>query len=102
MLLPAHRLILEGGRERIERYWSLSTGRHTYVHDLPLRRAVDHSRKRSGGIRTTPNDFRRAAGSVSLVAIDSSLLVSMMARQVTGKRVKTFSVGFEAEGRGNG
>src|SRR4030095_6573376 len=31
--------------------------------------------------------------------IDSSLLVAMMARQVTGERVKTFSVGFEAEGR---
>src|SRR4030095_14922986 len=30
--------------------------------------------------------------------IDSSLLVAMMARQVTGERVKTFSVGFEREG----
>ena len=31
--------------------------------------------------------------------LDSSLLVALMARQITGKRVKTFSVGFEAEGR---
>jgi len=100
MLLPAHRLILESGRERIERYWSLGTGRHTYLHDLPYEQQVD----------TVANALEESVrlqmisdvplGAFLSGGIDSSLLVSMMARQVTGKRVKTFSVGFEAEGRG--
>jgi asparagine synthase (glutamine-hydrolysing) len=100
MLLPAHRLIAEGGRERIERYWSLSTERHTYLQGLPYEQQVDivasalEESVRLQMISDVPLGAFLSGG------IDSSLLVAMMARQVTGKQVKTFSVGFEAEGRG--
>lgn len=35
MLLPGHRLILENGRERIERFWQLDVGRRAEVAGLP-------------------------------------------------------------------
>jgi asparagine synthase (glutamine-hydrolysing) len=98
-LLPAHRIIVENGRERIERYWSLRADQNKQLRELPyeaqieeLARALEES-VRLQMISDVPLGAFLSGG------IDSSLLVAMMARQVTGERVKTFSVGFEAEGR---
>ena len=98
-LLPAHRMIVENGRERIERYWSLRADQNKHLRELPydeqieeVARALEES-VRLQMISDVPLGAFLSGG------IDSSLLVAMMARQVTGERVKTFSVGFEAEGR---
>jgi asparagine synthase (glutamine-hydrolysing) len=98
MLLPAHRLIVENGHERIERYWSLGIDRRTELRGLTyeeqteeLARALEES-VRLQMISDVPLGAFLSGG------VDSSLLVALMARQVTGARVKTFSVGFEAEG----
>jgi len=97
-LLPARRMIIENGRERIERYWSLATDRNQHLRDLPyeqqareVRDALEES-VRLQMISDVPLGAFLSGG------IDSSLLVAMMARQVTGGRLKTFSVGFESEG----
>lgn len=97
-LLPAHRMIVENGRERVERYWSLGTDRKAHLRELPYEQQVDEVRRaleesvRLQMISDVPLGAFLSGG------IDSSLLVAMMARQVTGKRLKTFSVGFESEG----
>jgi len=97
MLLPAHRLIIEGGAERIERYWSFGVGRRPYPETTSHSELVDM-------VSSTLEDSvkRQMVSDVPIGAflsggVDSSLLVGMMTR-VAGNRVKTFSVGFEAEG----
>src|SRR5437588_3013322 len=40
MLLPAHRMIVEDGRERIERYWSLALDRRNDLRERPYDQQV--------------------------------------------------------------
>ena len=98
VLLPAHRLIVENGRERIERYWSLGTEENKYVRKLPYEEQVEQvARALEESVRLQMiSDV--PLGAFLSGGIDSSLLVALMARQVTGERVKTFSIGFESEG----
>ncbi|HJQ32177.1 MAG TPA: asparagine synthase (glutamine-hydrolyzing) [Pyrinomonadaceae bacterium] len=98
MLPPAHRLIVEGGRERVERYWSLGLDR---VEGLRSRRYEEAVEELSAVIEESVR--LQMVSDVPLGAflsggVDSSLLVALMARH-SGHRVKTFSVGFGAEGR---
>jgi asparagine synthase (glutamine-hydrolysing) len=98
-LLPAHRMIVENGRERIERYWSLRADQNKDVREMSYEDQVDEvARALTESVRLQMiSDV--PLGAFLSGGIDSSLLVALMARQVTGERVKTFSVGFEAEGR---
>ena len=97
MLLPAHRLIVENGRTRIERYWSLQTNRFADLRRLPYEAQVE-----TLSAALTESVRLQMVSDVPLGAflsggVDSSILVALMARDA-GKRIKTFSVGFEAEG----
>src|SRR5205814_821076 len=97
MLLPAHRLIVEAGRERVERYWSLSTERRpdlrgrSYEEMVAEVSDVLQESVRLQMVSDVPLGAFLSGG------VDSSLLVAMMAR-AAGSRIKTFSVGFGEEG----
>ena len=98
-LPPGHRLVVEGGRVRIERFWSFP---EQAVADRRL--SVDEYAE--GLIEVLDESVRlRLMGDVPLGAmlsggIDSSLVVALMARQMS-EPVKTFAVGFAEAGEGN-
>ncbi len=97
MLLPAHRLIIEHGKERIERYWSLDIDRQADLKTRPYEELVEQIAsvlKESVHLQMVSDV---PLGAFLSGGVDSSLLIAMMARLV-GTRIKTFSVGFEAEG----
>ncbi|MBE3139683.1 MAG: asparagine synthase (glutamine-hydrolyzing) [Thermoplasmata archaeon] len=97
MLLPAHRMILENGETRIERYWSLAVNRYSDLRNSSYWEQVE-----------VLNDALVESVRLQMVSdvplgaflsggVDSSVLVAMMTREA-GHRIRTFSVGFEAEG----
>jgi len=97
MLLPGHRLIMENGRARTERFWRLDVGRRTEVAGLPypeLVSLVRDSLEESVRLQMV-SDVQ--LGAFLSGGVDSSLLVALMARN-SSHRIKTFSVGFGSEG----
>jgi asparagine synthase (glutamine-hydrolysing) len=97
MLLPAHRLVIENGRERIERYWSLGLDRdaslrtRSYEEQVERVAAALEESVRLQMISDVPLGAFLSGG------VDSALLAALMARQKGVGRLKTFSVGFEGE-----
>lgn len=97
MLLPGHHLIVENGGERIERFWKLDAGRRAEVAGLSypeLVSLVRDSLEESVRLQMV-SDVQ--LGAFLSGGVDSSLLVALMARN-SSHQIKTFSVGFEAEG----
>jgi len=97
MLPPAHRMIIEDGKERIDRYWSLGANRQAEFGKLSYEELVAEvadALKESVRLQMVSDV---PLGAFLSGGVDSSLLVAMMAQQVS-HNVKTFSVGFEAEG----
>lgn len=99
MLLPAHRLIVEGDCEpRVERYWSLGLDRRSGLRA----RSYDEQVEELSSVLEESVRLQMVAdvpiGAFLSGGLDSSLLVALMMEQVGGQRLKTFSVGFEAEG----
>lgn len=99
MLLPGHRLVVQQGQEpRVERYWSLGLDRRaelrarSYEEQVDVVRSALEESVRLQMVSDVPLGAFLSGG------IDSSLLVALMAKNTSGERLKTFSVGFEAEG----
>jgi asparagine synthase (glutamine-hydrolysing) len=98
MLPAAHRLIVTAQGEKLEQYWSLGLDRRaglrqaTYSEQVEELRRVLQESVRLQMVADVPLGAFLSGG------VDSSLLVALMAREVSGERVKTFSVGFESEG----
>ncbi len=97
MLLPGHRLIIQSGGERLERYWRLGTGR------VPALKTMDYNDLVSEVKSAIVESVRlQMVSDVPIGAflsggVDSSLLVALMSRE-SKQKVKTFSVGYESEG----
>jgi asparagine synthase (glutamine-hydrolysing) len=98
MLLPAHRMVIESGIERTERYWSLGLDRHPGMRARSYDELVDEV----GAILSESVQLQLVSdvpvGAFLSGGVDSTFLVGLMTR-VAGRRIKTFSVGFEAEGK---
>ena len=98
-LPPGHRLVVEGGRVRIERYWS-------FPEPAVAARPGSLDAYAAGLIDVLEESVEaRLMGDVPLGAmlsggLDSSLIVALMARKLPGP-VKTFAVGFAEAGEGN-
>jgi asparagine synthase (glutamine-hydrolysing) len=98
MLPPAHSLTITAGGQRLERYWSLATphaSEFSRLSEAELTARVSRALRdsvRSQLVSDVPLGAFLSGG------IDSSLLDAMRARE-TGHRVRTFSVGYESEGR---
>ena len=96
-LLPGHRLIVEGGHKRLERYWSLGLDREaglrlrSYDDQVDAVAEVLEQSARLQLVSDVPLGAFLSGG------VDSSILVAVMAKAL-GTAVKTFSVGFGDEG----
>lgn len=97
MLLPGHRLIVESGTQRLERFWRLGTDRVPGLRNRPyeeLVRIVKETLEESVRLRMIGD---LPVGAFLSGGVDSALMVAVMSR-VSGTQIKTFSVGFEKEG----
>jgi len=98
-LLPAHRMIVENGQKRIERYWSLETDRCPGLRNAPYEEQVRAVREAISESVKMQMVSDVPLGAFLSGGVDSSILVALMA-QHAGDRIKTFSVGFDSEGAG--
>ncbi|HEU5131870.1 MAG TPA: asparagine synthase (glutamine-hydrolyzing) [Pyrinomonadaceae bacterium] len=99
MLLPGHRLVVNEGQEpRVERYWSLDLDRRADLRARSYEEQVDEIRAALEESVRLQMVSDVPLGAFLSGGLDSSLLVALMAKNTSGERLKTFSVGFEAEG----
>jgi asparagine synthase (glutamine-hydrolysing) len=92
-LPPAHTAVFEEGKLRVDRYWALPTGRAATAQrvspaDAP--RLVRHELREAVRLRLESDV---PVGVFLSGGIDSSAVVASL-REVTGQRIKTFTVGF--------
>lgn len=96
-LLPGHSLTWQAGRVSVQQYWDLPA---THTHRQP----ADHEEARRELHRLLEESIRLhmiadvPVGAFLSGGMDSSAVVALMTR-ISGARLKTFSVGFQAEGR---
>jgi asparagine synthase (glutamine-hydrolysing) len=98
MLPPGHKMVLAGGGVQEQPFWRPAPNRRPEVEKASYAEQVE-------ALQAALEDSvaRHMVSDVPLGAflsggVDSSTLVALMARRA-GRRLKTFSVGFEAEGR---
>jgi len=97
MLMPAHRMIVEDGKTKTERYWSLDTDRHPGLRDAPYEEQVAEIEAILEETVKLQMVSDVPIGAFLSGGIDSSLMVAMMS-EASSERIKTFSVGFDGKG----
>ena len=97
MLLPAHRMIVERGQERIERYWTLGLDCQPELRTQSYEALVVHLTEQLQETVRLQLVSDVPLGAFLSGGVDSSVLVALM-MQPLARPIKTFSVGFEAEG----
>ena len=95
-LPSAHRMVVDRSGTRIERYWSLRTGRDSAAR-LPYAETVHHARQVLADTVKAQLVADVPVGAFLSGGIDSALIVALMARMQDHK-IQTFSVGFESDG----
>lgn len=97
MLPPAHKLEVENGEMKVERFWSLGVNRRPELREMPYEELVEEV----GSVLKESVKLQMVSdvpiGAFLSGGIDSSLMVAMMS-EAADKRMKTFSVGFGKEG----
>lgn len=99
MLLPGHRLIFQGNRQILEKYWRPDVDRFkelrnkSYSFQVKILRHELEETIKSQMISDAPIGAFLSGG------VDSNLLVALMSK-LTSRPVRTFSVGFQKEGEG--
>lgn len=96
-LPPAHRLIIDGDGERLERYWSLERDRRPELRRLSYPdqvEAVASALEESARLHLVSDV---PLGAFLSGGVDSSVLVAIMTRTL-GRPVETYSVGYGGEG----
>jgi asparagine synthase (glutamine-hydrolysing) len=94
-LQPGHRLVVEGGRVRIERYWDVAfraEARHTDEEYLAQFEELLDESVRLRMIAEVPVGVFLSGG------IDSSAILAKMAQHTGGHKVQSFAVGYRASG----
>jgi asparagine synthase (glutamine-hydrolysing) len=99
MLSPGHRLIWEDGRGRIEQYWQLDISRSSQLRQLPYSELTRLVRDKLEQVVKEQLVSDVPLGAFLSGGVDSTALVALMQKTTAGK-LKTFSVGFGAEGEG--
>jgi asparagine synthase (glutamine-hydrolysing) len=97
MLPPAHRLLIDRRGARLQRYWSLGTGRRPGLAQRPFPEIVEIVDATLADAVASQLVADVPVGAFLSGGIDSALLVSLMAR-CRQDAVRTFSVGFGHEG----
>ncbi len=93
-LLPAHRLTLENGDIRTERYWQLNYSNKIRISEDEAVSELLRLLKEAVKIRLYSDV---PLGAFLSGGIDSSTIVALMS-SLTGNKVKTFSIGFQESG----
>lgn len=97
MLLPGYKLIIESGKEHLERFWKLETNRRLGLAELSYNELVAEVRSALEESVRLQMVSDVALGAFLSGGVDSSLLVALMSK-ISRHKVRTFSVGFETEG----
>lgn len=93
-LPPAHRLVIENGATRIERYWSLPSEKsETLLSFDEAKQMIRAKLEESTRIRMISDV---PLGAFLSGGVDSTLVVGLMSR-IASRPVKTFAIGFEEE-----
>ncbi|GAB4473952.1 MAG: asparagine synthase (glutamine-hydrolyzing) [Anaerolineae bacterium] len=93
-LPPGHFLTLENGRLHIERYWNLPAYAPLTLSEEEIRLELRRLLEEAIRLRMIADV---QVGAFLSGGIDSSAVVALMTR-ISGERLRTFSIGFEAEG----
>ena len=97
MLMPGHMLVHEGGTTSVRQYWRMGKDRMPSLRSQPYLEQVRAIRKLLEETVAMQMVSDAPIGAFLSGGIDSTITAALMAR-IGGSQLKTFSVGFGAEG----